>query len=235
MAPALALLSPLCRLGPALLLLPTARTLRGRALWALGAALLLAPLLQGGAGPSPGAAELSAWLLRELMVGAALGLWAAVPLLAASGAGRLLAPLVLADDRGAARPLAGLTLLLAAAVYFSSGGPRLLLRALAESYRLFPVAATATPPPELAALLLQVLAQIPLAALLLAAPLWAALLLAELALALARRLLSLAPAPPLRPLLLLLALLATAPALLAAAANLLAAYQPAADPLLRRP
>lgn len=233
MAPALAWLSPLCRLLPLLLLLPTARRLRGRAGLALLIALALTPLFaqHGPARPWPEGALLP-FVLRELAVGAALGLWAALPLLAAQGAGALLTPL----GGALGRPGGALVLLMTAAVYLSSGGPRLLVRGLAQSYQLIPLGAppSAVPGAGLAPQLLQVLAQLPLAALALSAPLLLSLLLAALVLALLQRLRHALGArlPALLPFLLLALLVLTLPALFQSIAALIAAYPPGNNPLL---
>jgi len=77
------------------------------------------------------------WLvaLRELVIGATLGIVAAVPLLAAAMAGRLVD---LAQDRRGDGPYAKLFAILAAAVFVGIDGHVAFARAIAESYRAVP-------------------------------------------------------------------------------------------------
>ena len=187
LAPLVALVSVLLRLGPLLLLLPTARSLTGRMLWAALAALLLAPVLQPQMVPPMMALP---WLLREAALGLSLGLFAAAPFLATGTAGALLALPDPIEDRveGPQRPLRALVLLACAAAFVGLGGPRLFVLGLTESYQQHPLwPAPPTPgEPLIRAVLLQV-ARLPALALPLVAPLWSALLFVEVALALLRR------------------------------------------------
>jgi flagellar biosynthetic protein FliR len=83
------------------------------------------------------------WLVaaRELVVGATLGILAAMPLLAAAAAGRLV------DAAGAARrgPYASLFGVLAAAVFVGIDGHVAVVTAVVDSYRVVPSIASAEP------------------------------------------------------------------------------------------
>lgn len=125
------------RVGPALLLLPFLGIL-GRALLLFGAVAVLLPL--GVVRPAPELAEplrLLPLLLRELSVGAALALGAALPWLIGRGAGAWLDRV--RDPEVRRGPLAALYGLLALALLFGLGGGRVAVQALARSYELAPV------------------------------------------------------------------------------------------------
>lgn len=125
------------RVGPALLLLPFLGIL-GRALLLLGAVAVLLPL--GVVRPDAELAEpllLLPLLLRELSVGAALALGAALPWLIGRGAGAWLDRV--RDPEVRRGPLAALYGLLALALLFGLGGGRVAVQALARSYELAPV------------------------------------------------------------------------------------------------
>jgi type III secretion protein SpaR/YscT/HrcT len=122
--------------------------------FALLLALLAAPVLvvggsfgvaQLGGAPAIG---LALALAREVVVGLCLGLVAASAFRAAEVAGRLadtlrgatLAEVLVPTSDERASPLAALYLLLATLVFLQLGGVQRLIEALAESYRVFPVA-----------------------------------------------------------------------------------------------
>lgn len=134
-----------CRCGPLLLAVPVLGW-GGRVLAAGLGSLLLAPLLAPAVqlGVADGA-PLLPLCLRELLIGGALTLAAAVPWAVARSAGALL------DDLGSAgpgswrrRPLAAqLYAALALALFFGLGGARIGVTALAASYELLPLSRTA--------------------------------------------------------------------------------------------
>jgi len=130
---------------------------------------LVAPALPSSAAPS------LAW--RELLVGLALGVIAAVPFAAAQAAGLLVDRARDPDGRG---PLGTLFGLLALALFAAMNGPRLLVVALVQSYVAFPVGAELAPGAG-AAIALDAGAQLVGAGLTLAAPALAAVVLVELA------------------------------------------------------
>lgn len=195
LVPGAALLLVGCRCGPLLLAVPGLGWAgRGVAL-GLGT-LLAAPLL---APALPPAALLGPRLLplcgRELLIGGALTLAAALPWAVAYSVGALVDS-ARADRSGADRgPLAAsLYGSLALALFFGLGGARVVVTALAASYELLPLLAAPQPPAGageslagagrgLAALSGQLLGL----ALRLALPLLGAQLLAELLLALGRK------------------------------------------------
>lgn len=132
------------RVGPVLLLVPFL-SLLARLLLILGATMVLLPL--GVVRPDAALAapmRLAPLLGRELLVGAALALAAALPWLVARGAGAWLDS---AQAPGRRRgPLATLYTLLALALLFGLGGGRAATQALALSYELYPVAVPAAQP-----------------------------------------------------------------------------------------
>jgi len=92
---------------------------------------------------APPVADTSMWLVaaHELLVGATLGILAAVPLLAAATAGRLV------DVASSARqgPYAPLFALLAAAVFVGIDGHVVVVTAVVDSYRAVPAIASVQP------------------------------------------------------------------------------------------
>lgn len=125
------------RVGPALLLLPFLGIL-GRGLLLVGAVAVLLPL--GVVRPGPELAEplrLLPLLARELSIGAALALGAALPWLLGRCAGAWLDQV--RDPEVRRGPLAALYGLLALALLFGLGGGRVAVQALARSYELAPV------------------------------------------------------------------------------------------------
>jgi type III secretory pathway component EscT len=91
----------------------------------------------------PAAPDGALWLvaLRELVVGATIGVLAAIPLLAAATAGRLVDVVVLPADR----TYGTLFGVLAAAVFVGIDGHVAIVRAIAESYAATPALADAQP------------------------------------------------------------------------------------------
>lgn len=151
---AAAVLLVACRCGPLLLAVPMLGV--GGRLLALGlGTLLLAPLLV----PTVRMAELHGSQLlpmcvRELLIGGALALAAAVPWAVATAVGSL-ADELRGDERGKLRrrPIAAqLYGALALALYFGLGGARIGLTALAASYELLPLPGAALATPAAAAL-----------------------------------------------------------------------------------
>jgi flagellar biosynthetic protein FliR len=165
---AAARLAPVAFLAP-----PLGRSITVRvgvaALWVA----LVAPLLPAGASPS-------VWW-RELLVGVALGVTAAVPFAAAHAAGALVDR---ARDPGGRGPLGTMYSLLALALFAALDGPRLLVVAVAQSYAALPVGDALAPG---AAVALEAGARLIGTGLLLAAPALAALALVELLLGLVAR------------------------------------------------
>jgi flagellar biosynthetic protein FliR len=91
-------------------------------------------------GPAPPGDGLALIAVRELAIGAALGLGAAVPLIAAATAGRLI------DFAGGARgSYAALCSILAAAVFVGIDGHVAVIGAIADSFRAVPAIAAAQP------------------------------------------------------------------------------------------
>jgi len=151
----------LARIGPLVALTPAL----GVGAWPK---LIVAAILTALVAPSVGAGS----PVHELLVGATLGLTAAVPFRAAEAAGLLVK-----------RPTGEGYKLFALAVFAALGGPRLVVAALARSYEAFPVAGAA-PGVESA---IAAVGQLIVAAASIAAPALAALLLAELAVGLVHR------------------------------------------------
>lgn len=189
-----------CRLGAAMLASPI---LGGklvpptvRLALALGLTLLFAPALRAGLPDSPGLAWLAATAVKEVLIGAALGFLAGIPLWAAEAAGRLAdgargGPLgeVQGGGDGANTPLGELGLRLGLVLLFASGGHLVFLRGVALSYDAFPLAGA--PDPARVALLgdaaLGAASHLVVAALTMAAPVLAALFVADLVLGLVGR------------------------------------------------
>lgn len=157
----MSVLVALARIGPLVALTPAL----GIGVWPK---LIVAAILTAFVAPSLSSGP----LVRELLVGASLGLTAAVPFRAAEAAGLLVKR---ATGEGYK--------LFALAVFAALGGPRLVVAALARSYEAFPVGGAA---PGVASVLVAV-GQLITAAASIAAPALAALLLAELAVGLVHR------------------------------------------------
>ncbi|HEY4239241.1 MAG TPA: flagellar biosynthetic protein FliR [Kofleriaceae bacterium] len=105
---------------------------------AIAAGLWCALVLGGTTAPGPSTFDL-AWLAiaaREVVIGAALGIAAAIPLLAASAAGRIVDRASSARGPGPYRALFGV---LAAAVFVGIDGHIAVVRAVATSYRAVPL------------------------------------------------------------------------------------------------
>jgi flagellar biosynthetic protein FliR len=134
---AAARVGPVVLIGPAAAGLPLPRVAQGAVVLVI-AALVAAALGDRGAGVAAlPLVERLIVLGREVLVGTALGLVAAVPLLAASTAGGWLGALG-ADDDGRSPWSFGLGLL-AAVVYFGIGGHLAAASAVGLSYRALPV------------------------------------------------------------------------------------------------
>jgi type III secretory pathway component EscT len=196
---------------------------------ALALTVLVYPAAAGAAGPLPTAGvDLALLGLRELLVGALLGLLVAVPLHAFESAGRLMD-----EARGAraegpalpsgapATPLGAFLFLYGLTLFVLVEGHLSVVAAAAESYRTLPLGATLpqSAPAEVSALVIHLGGQFFVVALGLAAPVIAVLLLLDLALGLAARvspeLSESALGPPLRALTGVAVLLLVLPALLA--------------------
>lgn len=168
-----------------------------RAAFGLGLAVWCYPLLAGA--PPPGnAAALAVLALRELLVGAVMGLVCACMFRAAEAAGEIVdlarggelartrAPL----GEGGSSPFGVLFLLLASLVFLEIGGVGYVLAALARSYEAFPLGASLDLGPRVESATLLVIAStmgLIEAAVALAAPVLVALLLADAALGLLGR------------------------------------------------
>jgi type III secretory pathway component EscT len=212
----LASLLALGRLAPLLLALPLVGWLGRLALLAAGCALLTPLLLPLATLRLAEVASGELWrlaplLLHELGVGGLLLLGAALPLAGLRATGRLLAsPAVTEPPLGATDPVELLLARFALALLFSIGGGPLLVSALARSYAAAPIPPVATAlAGATVAGVLAVTAQLLVLSLVLALPLLAARLLAALAVSLLARSIGVVGsglAPPLAPLVALLAL-----------------------------
>jgi flagellar biosynthetic protein FliR len=140
-----------CRLAACFMTLPgfSSQRLptRGRLMLAIGASLLIAPVVATGAAPPPADVPgQAAAILRESAIGAALGLLVRFYFLAfemmvatmstAIGLSAAFAPPV--EGEGMAPPLAGVMTLAATMAFFASGLDAQAIRALAGSYQAFP-------------------------------------------------------------------------------------------------
>lgn len=152
---------------------------------ALAVAIAVGPAISESLPPAllSGPVQLVVLAIREVFVGLALGLVAAIGVLAAQMAGRLIDFQLFARADG---PYAQLLLLLAAAIFFVSGAHRVLIAAVVESYRALPLAGS-----HLGANTVDVTARaitaLVITSLSLAAPFLLALLIADLAIAIAAR------------------------------------------------
>lgn len=173
---ALARVAPLVIVAPAAAGLPLPRVAQA-ALAVAVAAVIAAGLAAPGAVLEDATWAARAILLgREVMIGAVLGVIAAVPLAAASFAGAVVSAAA-DDDAGTAWPtLFGLT---AAAVFFGLGGHLAMIGALGMSYEAMPAGGAVDRGGGLA-LIIGAGAQMLAAGLALAAPLLVAALLAAL-------------------------------------------------------
>ncbi|HVV83668.1 MAG TPA: flagellar biosynthetic protein FliR [Kofleriaceae bacterium] len=137
------LLLAAARVGPLVLIAPAAAGLPLPRTAQVAIALVVAALVAGGLGDAAAALRAASMagrlivLARELLIGVALGVTAAVPLLAASAAGGWLAAVSGDDDRGSPWGI-GLGLL-AAVVFFGIGGHLAAVSAVGLSYRALPV------------------------------------------------------------------------------------------------
>jgi flagellar biosynthesis protein FliR len=136
MSPPLALAFAAARVGPLAWSLPRVGAPARLLLVGLLVAQVAAMLAGVAAPPAVGPA-----ILAELLVGGTLALWVAVPFVAAQAAGLIvedsLTPPASPDRPSGALPTA--FALLAAALFVSLSGPRLLVGALQTSYRALPV------------------------------------------------------------------------------------------------
>ncbi len=205
-APGGALLLVGCRCGPLLLAVPVLGW-AGRGVALVLGTLLLAPLLAPAlpAAPLLGP-RLLPLCLRELLIGGALTLAAALPWAVVYSIGALFDSARVGRPGADRSPLAA-TLYgsLALALFFGLGGARIVVTALAASYELLPLLTAPQPPvgPSLASGAGRSLAglsgQLLGLALHLALPLLGAQLLAELLLALGRNYAAPRPSPSRRP------------------------------------
>lgn len=181
------MLIALARLLPIALQMP-------RLPWAVrvGAAVSLSAVFAGFVSERPpDAAGLSALLVRELAVGAALGFAASLVFRAVEAAAGLIHAAMEPAGDAAIRPAAGPTdpalLLLAGVVFFAAEGHRLLLRAIADGYAAVPPGGAV--PAELGELLLAAALRFPVIAAQTAWPVVFAVLAADLTAAVVCRLL----------------------------------------------
>ncbi len=138
-----ALVLALARVAPAILIAPSATGLAVPRV-ALGAvALAIAAVVATGLAAGAGVLAAAGWperlllLGREALIGAVLGVVAAVPLAAAATAGRWAA--TVADEAPGSAPWGSLFALVGALVFFAVGGHLALVGALGRSYRVLPV------------------------------------------------------------------------------------------------
>ncbi|MCX5745933.1 MAG: flagellar biosynthetic protein FliR [Proteobacteria bacterium] len=82
--------------------------------------------------------------LRELAIGGSIGVAAAIPLLAAATAGRLVDLVASSGRRGGVGPYSGLFGILAAAVFVGIDGHAMVIGAIVESFRVVPPMGAAT-------------------------------------------------------------------------------------------
>jgi flagellar biosynthetic protein FliR len=185
---ALARVAPLVLIAPALGGIPLPRVVQ--AALALVVALVIAsglalPGADGGVAPAAMLAGASwgervALLGREVMIGATLGVVAAVPLLAAAAAGAWAAASSGTDDAGV-DTWSWFFPITAAMVFFAVGGHLAVIGALGLSYRALPAGGgAAIAPGDALAVVVAAGAQMIAAGLALAAPLVVAALLATL-------------------------------------------------------
>lgn len=188
------LLAILARVAPAIWVAPF---LGGRFVPAtvkLAVSLMLAAVLYPSVAPSAAALErlsslaLGAVVLKEALVGAALGFVVAVAFWAAEAAGWL-ADRARAGEQGAPSPLANLLLLLTVIIFVSLGGHHIFITALAGSYEALPLVAfpSAEGVAGFALLSMRLTGDLLLVAVTLAAPVLATLWLADLLMGLAGR------------------------------------------------
>lgn len=139
---ALARVAPLVLVAPALGGIPLPRTVQG------ALALVVALVIASGLAPAAVTFATAGWsdrilvLAREAMVGATLGVVAAVPLLAASAAGAWAAASTGSDDAGLGT-WSWFFPVTAAMVFFAVGGHLAVIGALGMSYRALPVGGAA--------------------------------------------------------------------------------------------
>lgn len=183
---ALARVAPLVLVAPALGGIPLPRVVQA------ALALVIALVVAGGLAPAagadtaPGAVLASAgWatrvalLGREVMIGATLGVVAAVPLLAAAAAGAWAATSHGGDDAGVGT-WSWFFPVTAAMVFFAVGGHLAVIGALGMSYRALPVGGSPVSAGDAVGVVAAAGAQMIAAGLALAAPLVVAAMLAAL-------------------------------------------------------
>ncbi len=188
------LLAILARVAPAIWVSPFPGGRFVPATVKLAVSLMLAAVLYPAVAPAAAtlaglsAQALAAVVLKEALVGAALGFVVATAFWAAEAAGWL-ADRARAGEQGAASPMANLMLLLTVIIFVSLGGHHIFISALAGSYAALPLAAFPTPAgvAGFAMLSMRLTGDLLLVALTLAAPVLATLWLADLAMGLAGR------------------------------------------------
>ena len=145
-----------------------------------------------------GSVELTLLVLRELLVGALLGLLVAIPFYALEAAGRLIdtargaqmAELLATPTATSSTPTGAFLLLLGVVLFLAVDGHLMVISAVGESYRSLPAGATlpANAPARLVPLALHLGGQLFVVALGIAAPVLVAAVLVALSLGMAARL-----------------------------------------------
>lgn len=192
---ALARMSGMIIIMPAFTRMGLSGILRGGV--ALALSLPLLPFVMSAMPPaSLGFGQMAAILLKEVAIGATIGLVLGVPIWAAEGAGEILdlqrgvgfADLLDPSATTANNIAGSLFAITMVALFFTSGGLSLTLRAMYDSYSLWPLASfTPILSAESGRLLLAILDDILGIGLMLVAPIVLAMLLADLSLALVAR------------------------------------------------
>jgi len=192
----------LARWGPLTAIAPffAARTMPALARLAIGVGLSVAvlPAASAAAGPLPTSDTLLGLLvIQEALIGALLGLLAAIPFLALESAGRLvdsargarMAEVLAAPTEVRGSPLGAFLLLFGIALFMTMDGHLLVIRAVGASYEILPVGGGLGPdvPQGLARLALYLGSRFFGIALGIAAPVLAAAILTDLALGIAGR------------------------------------------------
>jgi flagellar biosynthetic protein FliR len=161
--------------------------------------LLVFPAAYAASGPLPaGGTALALLVVREVLVGALLGLVVAIPFYALEAAGRLvdaargarMAEVLAAPTEVRTSPTGAFLLLLGAVLFLVVDGHLLVISAVGQSYRALPVGAALPPdaPARVLPLALHLGSELLLVALGIAAPVLAAVVLVDLSLGLAGRL-----------------------------------------------
>lgn len=161
--------------------------------------LLVFPAAHAASGPLPtGSTALALLVLREVLVGALLGLVVAIPFYALEAAGRLIdaargarmAELLAAPTGIRTSPTGAFLLLLGVVLFFLVDGHLMVISAVGQSYHTLPVGVALAPeaPARVLPLALHLGSELLLVALGIAAPVLATAVLVDLSLGLAGRL-----------------------------------------------